>query len=59
VLQGEEWWIEGDLMLKEEKVYIPKDKNLRVEIIWLHHNVLVAEYEGKWETTELVTRNYW
>jgi len=47
MLQGEEWWIEGDLMLKEEKVYIPKDKNLRVEIIWLHHNVLVAEYEGK------------
>jgi len=59
VLQGEEWQIEGNLVLKEEKVYISKDKNLRVEIIWLHHNVLVAEHKGKWKTTELVTRNYW
>jgi len=59
VLQGEEWQIERNLVLKEEKVYISKDKNLKVEIIWLHHDVLVAEHEGKWKTTELVTRNYW
>ena len=31
-------------MLKEEKIYIPKDKELRVEIIQLYHDVLVAEY---------------
>ena len=29
-------------MLKERKIYVPKDGELRVEIIWLHHNVLVA-----------------
>ena len=33
VLRGEEWQIEGDLVLKEEKVYIPKDKALKVEVI--------------------------
>jgi len=33
VLQGDEWQIEGDLVLKEGKVYIPKDGELRVEII--------------------------
>ena len=32
-LRGDEWKIEGDLVLKEEKVYVLKDKNLRVEII--------------------------
>jgi len=47
VLKEEEWQIEGDLMLKEGKMYMLKDKALRVEIIWLHHNVLIAGHEGK------------
>ena len=45
--------------MKKGKVYIPKDEELRAEIIWLHHNVLVAEHGSRWKTTELVTRNYW
>ena len=32
-LRGNEWKIEGELVLKEGKVYIPKDEELRVEII--------------------------
>ena len=47
MLQGEEWCIKEKLLLKEEKIYIPKDKELRVEIIQLHHNVLVAEHGEK------------
>ena len=35
VLQGDEWQIEGDLVLKEEKMYILKNEELRIEIIWL------------------------
>ena len=46
-------------MLKEGKIYVPKNGELRVEIIWLHYNVLVAEHGDIWKTTELVTRNYW
>ena len=42
VLKGDEWQIEGNLVLKEGKVYIPKNKGLRVEIIQLHHDVPVA-----------------
>ena len=38
---------------------MPKDKELRVKIVWLHHNVLVVEYRERWKTIELVTRNYW
>ena len=51
--------MEGELVLKKEKMYVPKDKELRVEIIQLHYDVLVARYEIKWKTTELVMRNYW
>ena len=59
VLQGDEWQINGDLVLKEGKVYIPKDEKLRMKIIWLHHDILMAEHEGRQKITELVTRNYW
>ena len=57
VVREEKWQIEGDLVLKERKLYIPKDKELRVEIIQLHHDILVAEYEEKWKMTELVARS--
>jgi len=41
-LQGSEWQIEGELVLKEGKVYVPKDEKLRTEIIWWYHDVLAA-----------------
>jgi len=47
VLRNKEWQIEDDLVLKEEKVYIPRDDKLRLEIIWLHHNTLIAGYGGQ------------
>ena len=59
VLQGDKWQIEGDLVLKKGKMYVPKNKELRVEIIWWHRDVLAAGYGGQWKITELVTRNYW
>ena len=59
VVREEEWQLKENLVLKEGKMYVLKDKELRVEIIWLHHNVLVAEHGGKWKITELVMRNYW
>ena len=52
-VRGEEWQLEGDLVLKKEK------EKLRIEIIQLYHDVLVARYGGKWKTIELVMRNYW
>ena len=33
MLQEEEWKMKKKLVLKEEKVYVSKDKELRVEII--------------------------
>ena len=45
-LRGEEWKVEGKLVLKEGKIYVPKDVKLRSEIIWLHHDVLVVGHGG-------------
>ena len=58
-LRGEEWKIEEDLIIKEGKIYVPKDVKLRAEIIRLHHDVPAVGYGGRWKTVELVTRNYW
>ena len=46
------------MILKEEKVYVLKNEELRVEIIQLYYDVLVAGHERRWKTTELITRNY-
>ena len=39
VLRGNKWQVEGDLVLKDEK--------LRVEIIQLHHDVSVAGHRER------------
>jgi len=47
ILQRDEWQMEGDLVLKEEKVYVLKDKELQTEIIQLHHDIPVAGHGGR------------
>ena len=59
VVKGEEWQIEEDLVLKEGKLYVLKNEELRVEIIQLHYDTPVVGHRGKWKMMELVTRNYW
>ena len=59
MLRNKEWQIEEGLVLKEERVYVPKDEKLRLEIIWLHHDMPIAGHRGQWKIVELVTRNYW
>ena len=46
-------------MLKKGKVYVPKNEELKVEIIQLYHDVPVTRHRGKWKMIELVTKNYW
>ena len=52
VLRGYEWEMEEELVLKEKKVYILKDEELRLEVIQLHYNVLVARYRSRWKIAE-------
>ena len=59
VLRNDEWQIENKLVLKEGKVYVLKDEELRLEIIWLHYNMLIAGHRGQQKIVKLVTRNFW
>jgi len=59
MLRDKEWREEDGLMLKEGKVYVPKDETLRVEIIRLHHDTPMEGHRGQWKTVEMVTRNFW
>ena len=45
VLRNNEWQIEDNLMLKEEKVYVLRNKSLRLEIIQLHYDILITGYK--------------
>ena len=40
-------------------MYVPKDQDLRREIVRLHHNTPTAGHPGRWKMLELVMRNYW
>jgi len=57
-LRDEEWEIEDEVVLKEERIYVPEGE-LKGEVIRLHHDTPVGGHGGRWKTTELVTRNYW
>jgi len=56
-IQGDEWKIEGELLLKKEKIYMPRDEELRAEIIQLYHDIPAAGHGGWWKTVELVARS--
>jgi len=38
---------ERRIILKDGKVYVPKDEKLRVEVIWLHYDTPVEEHKGQ------------
>jgi len=59
MLRDEEWREENGIMYKKGKVYVPKNKKLRAEIIRLHHDTLIGGHGGQWKTVEMVTRNFW
>ena len=46
MLRDKEWRQEDGLMLKERKMYVPKDEKLRAEVIRLHHNIPIGGHGG-------------
>jgi len=46
VLRNKEWREKDRLLLKEGKVYVPKDEELRAEIIQLHYDIPVGGHRG-------------
>ena len=47
MLRDEEWQEEDGLMLRDRKVYVPRDKKLRAEVIQLYHNIPVGGHRGQ------------
>ena len=47
MLRDEEWRKENGLMLRDRKVYVPKDEKLRAKVIWLHCDILVGGHRGQ------------
>ena len=45
-LKDKEWEIEGRVVMKEERVYVPEGE-LRREVIWLHHDTPVGGHGGR------------
>jgi len=45
-LRDKEWEIEDGVVLKEGRIYVPEGE-LRVEIIWLHHDTPIGGHGGR------------
>jgi len=58
-IRGDKWIEEQGLILFRGKVYVPRDEELRKEIMCLHHNTSISGHPECWKMLELVMRNYW
>jgi len=47
MLRDKEWREKNGIMYKKGKVYVPKDKKLRAEIIRLHHDTPIEGHGGQ------------
>jgi len=47
MLRDEEWREVDSVMYKEGKVYVPRDDELRTEIVRLYHDTPVGEHRGQ------------
>ena len=47
MLRDKEWREENRLILRDKKVYVPRDKKLRAEVIQLHYDMLVEGHRGQ------------
>ena len=58
---GAKGWETTDegLTLREGRIYVPKDRRLREDIIRAHHDSCVGGHPGQYKTQELITHNYW
>jgi hypothetical protein len=54
-LQSEEWSEEQGLILFRGKVYVPKEVQLRQEIVRLHHDLPIVGHPGQWKMLELIS----
>jgi hypothetical protein len=54
-----EWQISDGLLLFHGKIVVPRNKELRRQIMEQHHDTCVAGHAGRFKMLELISRNYW
>ena len=59
MIRSAEWKCHGGILYFQDRIYVPRDADLRRRIIELHHDTKVAGHPGRWKTLELVSHNYW
>ena len=42
-----------------KRIYVPRDPEIRVEIIQLNHDITLIGHPGQAKMYELITHNYW
>jgi hypothetical protein len=57
----EKFWQEHTegIVTLQERIYVPKNKWLREDIIREHHDSITVRHPGWYKTQELITQNYW
>jgi len=54
-----EWSEEEGLLRFRGKIYVPRNTDLRRQVVSLCHDTKVARHPGCWKILELVSRDYW
>jgi len=52
-------WKENGIVYIDSKIYVPRNKQLRDEILTNNHNPLDVRHLGQHRMIELIKRNYW
>jgi len=53
------WSEEEELLWFRDKIYVPRNADLRRRVVFLCHDTKVARYPERWKMLELVSRDYW
>jgi len=57
-VRSAEWSEDEGLLWFRGKIYVPRNLDLRRQVVLLCHDTKVAGHPGCWKTLELVSRNY-
>ncbi len=58
-LRSDEWERDRNLVMYRGHMYVPRDPQLRHDIVHAHHDSMMTGHPGWWKTLELVSHNYW
>ena len=55
----QDWNLEDGIILHRGHIYVPKDADLRRDIVKRYHNHPAIGHPGRWKTYELISRDFW